>query len=1157
MATAPQIALRDGSGFTTNLVFTTNQESIIITGTVTVDTAAVQISVNGGAFVSDPTLIAFDLQTITVPNPQSYPSGLLLEFGVNTIQLRSIDIVGGVSATSTVNVTRVRDASDVGTQIPTAVRVQRLRDSVNVLAAKPIIGGTTNFTPGHGEVLVVPASTSFIGFNFYASTSAGGTTGYYKINEKPIATTTVYEEDDITSNDDVIMWDNTNLKQIRMRISEEDDFGKELSVRYDKLYDASLFADKIRLNSTITSYRLSEFVTFNHVRSGGTGIINSDQFANVQDSDPLYYVVTGVYYDSTLNKEVETPFSQEVLGTPLTLDTAIRDLPGRTAPVITTDYISAIMRVNQDIALIPGSTTRDVSIDPFASEAERLWFLLDFVHRSSSFLTLLQIDDVNGDGVSDDVVSSAYKMALKAAIGLQTDDGVQNLIDQQFEKLAGNANKTRLPGRPSVGQVIIYTTTRPTKDIVIPADTYVTATADPNLNLPSVRFRIAGSYTLPAADADAFYNFDAKRYQLVVDVVCETTGSIGNRAAGTITTITGVNGVFVTNEAATVFGNDRESNADLAARSMLAFVSVDTGTEGGYASTSASQLGIVKAKIVKSDDPLMMRDYDPVRHKHVGGKVDIWVQGLRERQVSDTFAFTFEVARNVQCQVIDLANLVFRVLDSRVTPQTPIIEILNNPAQGLGVNNVTTGENYDLTGVTVIDYQTFQINTAIAQPATHIDDVIEADYRFRVVNQFFFTQQPARRVVSVVGEVAGALTVGQNYSLYKTDDPLITGESTIARDYLTLTQFGGKPSGSTITVNNELHVMIGFFQEPLGAVGINTKTIRVFSSDRLTEYGGPDAAVPDFDITPGTPTTPAKIVRTSASQIVSGQQVSVDYVHDENFTVTYVVNELLQELQQVINRQRHTTADVLVKQAIQNAIDIETTIQLAKGATKDKVDPLVRSNVSLELNQKTIGEGIAQSNVNAAINNTTGVAFNVLPMAKMAYADGSIKLRETLNSNFLHVASLDSGGNVAYLLTSALENPTTDGGGLTTEHRGVFQDDEPMALASSMTQVATLANQAWVIGNTGAIINGYSDDATLQTAGFLTAASIQAERLRRTANHVIVSLSGAGVPPDDPSKHAYAVSYIIRGDFGSHDIVASDVEFIDEGEFTITYRQAT
>lgn len=1149
MAATPQIALRDGSGFTTTLAFTTNQEYVVITGTIATNIVALQVSVNGAPYSSDPTLVFLDLTNFTIPNLTSMPDGLPIELGQNTILIRAIDIVGGVSPAATVVVTRLPQVDQVAPLIPTGIKIHRKRDSIDLLIYQPQQMSPDGIESNYYGTL------TFLGFNVYASTSPGGTTGYFKVNATKLTSPVEYDESAFTYVEAAPTFD-PDGRFLRVQITQEDVFGNEVARNVDAKYDILQLAPKMRVNYSIEPYTLSPFITFNHNRAGGTNQINADQFTAVQPTAPLYYVCTAVYYDPTLTQEIETPYSQEVLGAPLVIDTNVRDLPGRTQTQIVIDFVTAVERVNQEISLIPGSTTRDVNIDPFSSEAERLWFMVDFVHRSQSFVTLLQIDDTNGDGISDPVAGSAYKQALKAAVGYTTDLAVQQLIDTQFEKLAKNFHKDRLPGRPAVGQVVFFTPTRPGQDILIASGTIVSSSADTTTGAAAQRFRVGGTFVLPAADADAYYNFDTKRYEIIADIVATSVGEAGNRPAGTITNVQGLNGVSCTNTESTVFGTDRESNADLAARAMLGFVSVDTGTEGGYAATSAEQIGIVKAKILKSGDPLMMRDYDDVRHKHIGGKVDIFVQGLRERTVSEKFAFQFEIARDVRIQIIDLTTLTFQVLDSRVTPDTPILEILDNPSQGLGVRNVTIGQDYDLTGVTILTYNTFRINTLIPQPSTAIDDIITVDYRYQSVNQFVFSLQPVRRVISVVGEASGALT-SAGYDLYKTEDPLMNGESTIASDYISVNQVSGIPSGATIIITDEQHVMIGFFEEPLNSIGINTATIRVYNQDRTVEYDGPGTTSPDFDIIPGTPTTPPKIVRVNPSLILSGQTVSVDYEHDENFTVTYVINDLLQELQRTINNRRHVTADVLVHQAIGNPLEIETTVQLKSGASRDNTDPAVRSNVSLELNQKLIGQGSAQSDIINSIDSTTGVDFQVLPLAKMGYADGSRKIRETINSTYIYVPTLDIGGQRTFVLTDTLLYPTTDGGGLPTEHKGVFQDDEPMTLSSTLALVAQNPNQAYIIGNGGAVILGYSDDATLISEGYLTAEAIEEERFRRTANHIVVALSAASLPPDDPENHAYAASYVVRGDIGPHDITASAIEHIELGDLTLTFRNAT
>lgn len=1146
MTTAPQIDLRDGTGTSTDLVFTTNLSFLTLTGTVDTNTVNVQVSINGGAFSSDSSLVELDGFNFTVPNPASYPDGLALDLGVNTIRIRSIDIVGSVSPIAMATVTRVEDFIGGDFEIPTGIKVRRERDQVVILVAKPV------------EIPTNTASTTeFQGFNFYASTSPGGTTGYFKINESPITVDATEFEEDLAEHS-AGQLDFEIVGDARLRLTQEDVFGVEVADDLNNLIplppDTSM-----RLAYTFSQVTRTEYVTFSHNRAGGDGITNSDQWADVEDSEPLYYVVTGVYYDpevsassiagTVLKAEYETPYSQEVLGRPLVIDTTLRDLPGRTQLQITLNYLSAIQRVNEEVTLIPGSTTRDVSIDPFSSEAERIWFILDFIHRSQSFLTLLQIDDTNGDTISDPVVSSSYKSALKAALGFSTDQATQQLIDTQFEKLAGNFQKTRLTGRAATGQAVFYSTTRPTVDAVIAAGSSVSGTADSG----TVQFTVGGTYVLPAVDAEAYYNFETRRYEIPASILADDIGAAGNVPAGTITNVlSSSSGFSVTNTEATTFGSDRESNYDLALRAQLAF-SVDTGTEGGYALTAAEQRSVVKSKIVKSGDTLMMRDYDEVRGKHIGGKVDIWVQGLQERTITETFAFAFEVVQDNTCQVINASSLIFRVLDARVTPSTPITEILDNPSQGLGVRNVTQGQDYDLTGVTIIDYQTFQVNAGIQTFTTAVDDIVNADFRFRSVNRFTPSYQPVRRVTSVVGQSSGALTTA-GYDLYKTEDPLWEGESTIAQNYVLVNQVGGIPTGDVITVSDEQHVMIGFFEERLLSIGINTATLRVYNEARTLEYAGPSSALPDFEVIEGTATTPARIIRTTASTIVSGETVSIDYEHDENFEVTYVINDLLQQLQTTINRRRHTTADALVKQSILNSVDLETTIQLKAGATKDTTDPKVRTNVSKELNSKTIGQGTAQSDMINAIDSTDGVDFQVLPLAKMAYAEGSQKMREPLISSSLRLASLDIGGNRVFIFTNALQYPTVDGGGGDTVHKGVFQDDIAMTLASSLTTVGQYTAGGFIIGAGGATITGYSDDVTITAeTGLTDPDAIEAERLHRTANHVVVSLEG---PTDEPSEHLYGVSYNITGDRGPHDIQASEVEFLDLGELTLTFRSA-
>ncbi len=1164
MATAPLINFPDGSGTTTNLVITTNLTSLAITGVVDSNTIDIQVNINGSGFVSDPSLVSLTLPSFSVPNPSSFPDGIPLDRGQNVIQLRAIDLSGAVSTPSTVTITVLSDA-DLGIVMapPTGVQLQRRASSVDISWSQE--------SPVQLALQLSVQQSPPVGFNVYASTGAGGSgSGYLKINQTMIAasspTAVNVEEFPITS----ASFDLTDIDpqsglprgstlQIGTTAIEPGGATDPMSLTSVSLLQSPNF----RFSFAITNLITNNFYRFNHDRNAGlgTGILNSDTFSIVNSEDPLFYVVTGVFFDKPTGRLIESRFSQEMSGAPLPLDTSVRGIRIRNQAVVIQDYIGTVQQVQPTLALIPGSTVREVHIEPFANEIQKAYFLMDFVHRSKSFAALLQIDDPDLTGTSILVSQSAYKQNLKAAIAQDSDAAVQALIDGAFDSLAQNFATPRQGRRPATVLQTFYTTTTPTRDLVVAQDTIVTSSTVSS----APRFRARGSVTLTASNAQAFFNPNTKRYEVTLQLTADTPGSAGNLPAGALDTVaSGASGFQTINEVASDFGRDLQTNLELAEAALQALVSVDAGTEGGYKRTSSGSPGLIESKIVKSGDPFMMRDYDDVRHKHIGGKVDIYARGVLERTVVETFAFQFNIAKNVRFEIIDPINLVFQALDSRLTPSNPIAEMLFNPSQNLGLRNhsISPTASYDLTGVTFVDYRTVKLNTSIPQPPTFLDDFVEGDYRFRSNNQFVAGIQPIRRVTSVVGEVSGALDVSAGFTLFKLQDPLLEGESTIAKDFITINQVNGIPSGASLQVNNETHVLIGAFEEPLNSVGVNTFTLQVFSGDRTVSYKGPSDANPDYLIVGGSQTSPVRIVRTTLSNIPTGSTVSVDYQKDENFQVTYVVNDVLQQLQARINQGfngllngKHVTADVLVKQALDNPLSSEMTIQLKANADQGTTDSAIRTGVTVLTDGRGIGNPIHQSDMTGTVDAAVGVDYIVQPFTRFTLQDGAIRIRDFVQSSFVALTSLNMFSNAVYLLTQELPFSTTDGGGDSTRHHGVFMDELQMTAATSLSTVASAPNQAWVIGNQGAVIVGYSDDATLLPL-FFTQAAVQAERVRRTANRVVVSLNAGVTPPDLPTDHEFAATYIVSGDRGVKDITVSSIEFLSPGDLTITYKAA-
>jgi hypothetical protein len=1140
MATAPQINYFDKSGTTTQLVVTTNLYNLILTGTVDANTVDVQVNINNAGFVSDPTLVGLAVPDFTIPNLASFPNGLPLERGSNTISIRAIDLSGAVSPVSTATVTVVTDTDLQLVQAPpTGIQLGRFATSI--------------------ELSWADTGSDATGFNVYASTGSGGTnSGYLRVNSDLIPASspvqTSIEEFPVQSwSYDFQDSPNDDFQVISRTV--DSDSGTVIDQK--SLNQVSLLQNpNYRYAVTVSALATVKQYKFSHDRDAslGSGILNNDVFSSVLSDEPLYYVITAVYYDKLSGVLQESRYSPELSGAPLPLNTLIRGIKIRDQRLITQDYIGEIQKKEQTLSLIPGSTVREVHIEPFSNEAQKVYFLADFVHRAKSFPALLAIDDPGLTGTSVPVSQSQYKQSLRTALSINDDSAVQSLIDNAFDSLAANCSIPRQGPRAAQVLQTFYTTVKPVRDLIILQGAVITSSNSSS----APRFITKSQATIPASSAQSFYNPATRRYEIRVQAVADTPGTIGNVPAETLdSVVSGAVGLQTVNEVTADFGRDRQSNLGLSEDCLRAASSLDPGTPGGYETTSTGTSGVLDVKVVISGDPEMMRDYDPIRAKHIGGKVDIYVKGTNERTITETFAFQFESALNVRFDVIDATNLVFRARDSRLTPSNPIQEMLFNPGQNLGLRNHSNlpTTSYDLTGVAILDYQTIRLSTLIPQPETMLDDFIEGDYRFRSNSKFTASVQPILRVTSVIGTLSGVIDPTAGFTLYKIQDPLLEGESTIAKDYVVINQINNVPAGISIPVNDEQHVLIGQFQEPLGSVGINVFTIKVYSLDRTILYNGPDAVNPDYLIVAGSQTETAKIVRSTDSSILSGGTVSVDYEHDENFDMTYVVNDVLQQLQARVQKRRHTTADVLVKQAVENPMALEMTIQLLPNSVQSTTDQAVRTNVSVLLDGKKTGQSVHQTDIVSKVETATGVDYIVQPFTRMTLRDGATRIREAVLSDYDFLPSLSRSNNAVYILTQNLPYATMDGGGPATVHHGVYKDELLMQESPDLVSVGMSVNLSYIIGNQGAVIPGYSDEATLRPIG-VTDAGVEAERLRRTANHVVVSLDFGVVPADTPSAHSFAATYVISGDTGSKDINTTGIEYLTPGDLVITYKAA-
>ena len=1146
----PQILGPDNT-LRSEVVFSTTVQTRFFEGTLPDDAVEVQVSINGAGYSSDDTLIQWGDGEWVVPNPEYDPDGILLLEGVNTILVRAILPSGSVTPPASAQVFLVTD-SDLGVvaEVPTNISVIQSNNSVLIRAEEP------------------SSTTGLQGVNVYASQFAGGgITGYTRINVNIVSETVVVQEREQFASQDVSVpvKVDTNGDPVadplffRVMGQQEDENEVLIQSDFNARYEVPETARTIQMNLTLDQVRDVTVYEFAHNRQNGTtstpATVRVSAFANLSADQPLYYVVAAVYYDEDSNTEYTSAYSPEIVAQPELVTTALSSIPSVSRQNIIKEFITAIFRSNPQVKVEAGSVLRDTVIDPFSSESERLRFLLDFYQRARTPALLLQVDDPTSSGTSTPVNQSSYKQGLKGALYITSDAEVQNLINSAFDAYASNLGVRRRTGTPSAGEVLFFTTSRPTASVVIPLGTTVSG--------GSVQFNTTREATISADQVASFYNPISGIYQISVPVQATTTGAQTNVGVGQVRSVSSTlsTSLQVTNLGAMSGGQDAESNLALTVRVQNRIASVDSGTERGYLQTAADVPGVVKANVVAAGNPLMQRDLNAAG-EHKGGKVDIWVQGENTATVTDTFAFTFDVAQDVQFEVLNVSDLTFRALDSELSQSNPLVEMLDDPTVGYEFRNASTGDVFDLSGVTVLTYNTIQLNTAIPQPAVDLTDVVLGSYRRQTGTAFVLPRQPVSEITSVEGVVSGTLPE-EAYLLVHPDAPLDTGRSALAGDYLQINGYTDStgatvPSGDTISVTDESHVLIGQYPEFLDSLGANYLTIVVTSDDGLVTYAGPNdpSGAPDYQITLGTQTTAVSITRTETSTIPNGATVLISYQHDENFTVTYTTNLIVSLTQDAVNAKKHATADVIVKEAVPAPIDIEATVVLIRGRDSGTVDTTLRTNLANFFSNLRLGDAVRQSDLVNVIEQTSGVSYVLVPLTKMVRQEGSTVVREALSTDTVAesvlLTSLSTNEAIVYLLTEELSAATVDGGGAEGDFKSVFQDDVAMNLllgSSTLASLGSATGLAYIVGSDGAVIDGYSDDTTLEAEGYLTAAAKQARRAEITGNRVLVSVE----PGDSPTSHQYAATYVVGVDSGAKNIDPGDAEYCEEGTFTFTY----
>jgi len=1082
-----------------SVVYSTLREEVVLRGNIS-DYTEITILFNGTSYTS----VGVDADIEIIGTTWIFPSmgGIDISQGSNSFEITASG-AGLTDKTIRLDVVSPENEQVTPPSAPTNIRIGRSQNAVDI-----------SFDHTDNDVTY---------YNIYGSTSSGGgLNGYYLINAIPldpvsygVRTERITELGGLTADLSPSVADPLFVEVQALQNSSS----AVLSTASLGDVEIPETTTRIRVSAVVSAMSLSVEMKFRHSR---TATPNSQpptyqvgEFSTLPATSPIYYVVTAVKVVDDL--EIESVYSIEVSGQPIDIQTTTLSLPNVSDSDLTTSLIQTIYAADEDAAVQAGSAIRDLMIDPMVSELSRNRFVLDFSYRATSFLSLLNIDDPLNTGASISVSNSSYKLALKDALFLQTDVQTQNIIDGAFERLASNFGLSRRLGVRARGEVIFYLSNKPTFTLSVPLGTVLTG--------GGVSFKTIQSGGFSAENAVSLYNPVRKRYELTLQIEAIEEGLRGNLTSGQITQGAPA-GLRVINTAATFGGQDIESNSDLTARSLGYLSSVDVGTRNGYLRVARETSGVVSVLVIDADSPYMVRD------DGLGGKVDVWIRGESVASVTDTYAPTYKTKRGARfLPLVSEGSYLFKLADAS---SPSLFAMIDREDLGLGLKNATSGEFFDLTDAVITNGTTIQLEVSITQPTYAFGDIILGDYRSEISSDIHLDRQPVREVVSVTKPDGSNL----EFDFFKSEDPLMLGQSTRASDYIRVQNDGLE---KIIDVTQEAHTLIGFYPDRLANLGVDVNSIVVTNTSGVVFDSPLDPSVtsPDYEII--SEGDVVSIRRTSAAGgITDGEVVLVTYQHLENITVTYKTNIVLSNLQVELEANKHLGADVLAKEVSPVYVDIKAVVVLERGSNINTVDSLIRNNLSNLILGQVLGGSLRVSDIIREIDGTTGVAYVIMPLTQLALQAGGSILREPVVVGSLrNITQLNNSTHQVWILDTGLSNNASVEGGVNAR---VFLDGQEIHLLG-ISQRSFKAN--WI--KTSATIMGVEGLSVYDT-GLGVYVDVP------NTQHKVGLCLPIG---DHPSNHTISVNYTTGDSTGVvRDVVINEFSYLQVGDVSFTYEEA-
>jgi hypothetical protein len=283
------------------------------------------------------------------------------------------------------------------------------------------------------------------------------------------------------------------------------------------------------------------------------------------------------------------------------------------------------------------------------------------------------------------------------------------------------------------------------------------------------------------------------------------------------------------------------------------------------------------------------------------------------------------------------------------------------------------------------------------------------------------------------------------------------------------------------------------------------------------------------------------IKRTDGSAILDGATVKISYNHFENIVITYTSNLVLSTVQDDIDKTKHLSADVLVKDTLEAPVNIKGVVVLNRGYRPSDIDPLIKISLSNLINTFSLGGQIYSSDVIREIDSVEGVSYVNVPLTQLSLQENTLILREKVDLNaiggFRLISELSDNSYQVWLSEEKLKNVSIDGGGVGAR---VFIDKSETTLLSvsnRQSKTAWFNHHSTIIGNEGLRV--------LNSLGNLVL-------LADTDNRVAVSLPVG----EHPSTYNIEVDYR-TGDPTNEvkNLVINKLSYFTVGDFSFTYEE--